>query len=101
MSALPALSEVVILQFGTESCAPCSAIKQRIDAWCRDYPEVQARYVPLEDFPELGAEYGIFSVPTILVFVQGKVTIRESGYFSLDEILQRTERYIQLLNAEA
>ncbi len=90
-------SDIVLFQFGTETCMPCGAIKQRIDEWNKEYPQVQSRYVPLDEFPELGAEYGIFSAPTILVFVQGKVTIRESGCFSLDEILQRTERYIQLL----
>ena len=39
-----------------------------------------------------------FSAPTVLVFVEGQLTIRESGYFSLDGILKRIERYIDLLD---
>lgn len=91
-------SRVVILQFGTAACAPCTAIKDRLDRWSKDHNMVETRYISLEDFPELAATFGIFSAPTVLVFVEGQLTIRESGYFSLDGILKRTERYINLLD---
>ena len=32
---------VVILLFGDESCAPCHALKQKIDRWHEDFPEVE------------------------------------------------------------
>ncbi len=90
-------SDVFILQPGTDTCMPCASIRRKIDEWNSRFPEVQTCYVSLEDHPEEAAEYGIFSVPAILVFVQGKLTIKESGYFSLEEVLLRTERYIDLL----
>lgn len=90
-------SEVLILQFGTRTCAPCVAIKEKIDYWNADYKNVICRYISIEDYPEIAAKQGVFSAPTILVFVEGKLTIRESGYFSLEDIFRRIERYIQLL----
>ncbi len=92
-------SQILILQFGSDTCAPCKAIRHRIDLWNEDLKgKVKSRYIPIEEFPELSAEHGIFSAPTILVYVMGKMTIRESGYFSLDEILSKIERYIELIN---
>ncbi len=96
---LPALlsqSKILLLQFGTRTCAPCEAIKQRIDQWLVSYPEIVTRYISIEDFPRLAAEYGVFSAPTLLVFVFEQLTIRESGYFSLEDVLQRLRRYIEL-----
>lgn len=90
---LPAL----ILQFGSSSCAPCTAIRQRIGKWMQEYPMVSYRYISIDDNPEIAAEYNIFSVPAVLVFIDGKLSICESGYFSLDDVLNRTERYIALL----
>ncbi len=91
-------SEILILQFGSDTCAPCKALRQRIDLWNEDLDEqIETRYIPIEEFPDISAEHGIFSAPTVLVYVMGKMTIRESGYFSLDEILGKIERYIGLI----
>lgn len=91
-------SEILILQFGSDTCAPCKALRQRIDLWNEDLDEkIETRYIPIEKFPDISAEHGIFSAPTVLVYVMGKMTIRESGYFSLDEILGKIERYIGLI----
>ncbi|MCR4746511.1 MAG: thioredoxin family protein [Lachnospiraceae bacterium] len=94
---LIAEKEIVIFQFGTETCAPCSAIKQKIDHWIENHKEIKSRYVSIEKFPEIAAEYGIFSAPTIVVFISGKLSIRESGYFSLDDIFKRIERYVEMI----
>ncbi|SFO10956.1 hypothetical protein SAMN05216351_103161 [Pseudobutyrivibrio sp. JW11] len=36
--------------------------------------------------------------PTVVVYVEGQVAIRESGYFSLDEIFAKLERLIELMS---
>jgi len=100
IAAVISSGSIVILQFGSESCAPCYAIKDRIDRWNEEHPKVSARYISLEERPEAAAEYSIFSVPAVLVFADGKLTVRESGVFSLDEILKRTERYMELMNGQ-
>ncbi len=40
---------------------------------------------------------GVFTVPTIFVYVDGKLTIQQSGYFSLNQVLDQIEKYEQLL----
>ena len=91
---------VQIVQFGAASCAPCTALEQKLAHWCRTHPAVDFLYVPLETCPAAAAQEGIFTTPAILVFVQGRMTLRESGYFSLEAILSRIERDLSLL-AEA
>ena len=91
---------VCVLQFGDEACRPCLALRNRMSQWLEKHSEATGRYINIRKFPKLSAQMGIFSVPIVLVYVGGSLTIRESGYFSLDEILRRSERYIQLL-AEA
>lgn len=87
---------VVLLQFTSPRCAPCTAIRQRILAWSQEKSGFQAYAVPIEDFPALCGQLGVFTVPTILVYVEGRLTLRESGYFSLDDLLQRIDRYLSL-----
>ncbi len=84
----------VLLQIGSEHCAPCHTISQKLDKWNQKNSNVEVRYVPIEKYPEMTAQMGIYSVPTILTYVDGKLYQRESGYFSLDQLLDRFTRMI-------
>ena len=88
---------VEIVQFGSAGCAPCTALKSKLEVWCRAHPGVMFWYVPLEACPELAAQAGIFTAPAVQIFVEGRLTIQESGYFSLEAIFARLERYLTLM----
>ena len=86
-------NQILILQFGSESCAPCKALQNRLKAWNQAHPVVCHAYVTVSQMPELCAQMGVFTVPAIFVYVEGKLTLQQSGYFSLDQI----EKYEYLL----
>ncbi len=90
-------NQILILQFGSESYAPCKALQNRIKTWNQDHPSVCHVYVTVSELSELCAQMGVFTVPTIFVYVEGKLTIQQSGYFSLDQVLEQIEKYEQLL----
>lgn len=88
---------VVIIQFGTETCAPCKAIREKLNAWGTDHPEVTIRYIPIEEYPEAAAQRNILSAPTVCLYLNGKPALQQAGYFSLEEFLDKTERYLSLM----
>ena len=90
-------NQIVILQFGSESCAPCKALQNRLKTWNQAHPAICHAYVTVSQVPELCAQMGVFTVPTIFVYVEGKLTIQQSGYFSLDQMLNQIEKYEYLL----
>ncbi len=92
-----ATNKAVILQFGTAACAPCAAIRLKLDRWGREHPEVLMRYISVEDHPMIAAQRGILSAPTVCLYILGKKALQESGYFSLDEFLDRTEKYLSFI----
>jgi thioredoxin 1 len=50
-----------------------------------------------KDDQELSAQMGVFTVPTVRFYMDGKLAVDESGYFSLDRMLDRMERYLKIL----
>lgn len=90
-------SKICILQFGDKSCGPCFALRTRIEKWLETHPEAEGRYIALRENMEISAQKGILSVPTITAYVCGKEVARESGFFSLDQILERVDRYTDML----
>ena len=87
---------VLLVQFGDMSCAPCQAIRQRLDAWLMEHPEMTARYAEISDHLPECAQLGIFSVPVLILYMDGAETVRVSGWFSLESFLKRAERLLSL-----
>ena len=80
--------------FGSESCAPCKAIKEKITIWSETHPQVFTGYISIDNDISLAAQENILGAPAILVFVEGKEAIRKIGYFSLEEVFTALNRYI-------
>ncbi|MBR3349792.1 MAG: thioredoxin family protein [Solobacterium sp.] len=91
-----AQSSLCVFLFGSKTCAPCAAIKRKIDEWMTDHPEAVSYYIDVEAFPEFSAQSGIYSVPSIRIFMDGIPVIEKSGYFSLEEIFQSISRLCDL-----
>ena len=80
--------------FGSESCAPCKAIKEKITIWSETHPQVFTGYISIDNDISLAVQENILGAPAILVFVEGKEAIRKIGYFSLEEVFTALDRYI-------
>ena len=88
-----------LFQFGMNNCAPCHSIKNKLKDYSETNEELEIYYVPCEQFQQLAAKLSIFTVPTILLYVEGKQTLKVSGYFSLEEVFMKIERYQMMLEA--
>ena len=92
--------DLLLVQFGSADCGPCLALRQKLSLWQERHGNVEALYVSTEQHPALAAQEGIFVVPTILFYVDGHCALRESGCFSLEQLLRQVERDLTLI-AEA
>lgn len=90
-------NRVVIMQFGNNSCAPCAAVMAKLEAWRKKHSEVPMYYIPVEEFPNLSAQHGIFFIPAVCLYIDGKCALKIAGYFSLEEFLKKTERYLSIM----
>lgn len=90
-------NKIVIFQYGSITCAPCHSLKYKLTEWQKENSNIEVYYIPIEDNIELAAQNGILSAPTIEVYIEGKLFVQRSGYFSLDEILNKVEKYKSIL----
>lgn len=86
-------NEAVLLYFSTPECNVCKILKPKLEALISDeFPEVKMGYVNCELLPEVAAQQRIFTVPTIVVILEGKEFIRKSRNISLSEFQKEIER---------
>ncbi len=88
----------VCLYLSTPECNVCKVLKPKvIEMIDSDFPEVNFCYVDLNEAKEISGQLSVFSVPTILVYFEGKETIRASRNMHLEELREQIERYYKMI----
>lgn len=98
LDGLISTSPALLLYFYNDSCAPCVALRPKIESMIRnEFPEMNHSYINAARFPALSASNGVFASPTIVVFFDGKETFRVSKFVSVDELAGRIRRYYDMI----
>lgn len=88
-------NDMLLVYFGSHLCSVCIAMMPKLEALLKKYPDIKAVKVEVEKMPELSANYNVFAVPVIILFIQGKETIREARIISLIGLEESIRRYYE------
>jgi thiol-disulfide isomerase/thioredoxin len=92
-----ATNNLVLAYFSGANCSVCHVLKPRIESiLAKSYPEVTFVEIKTENAPELAAQFSVFSVPVILLFIEKKEYMRESRTIDLVLFEQKLAKIIGL-----
>ena len=84
---------ITLVNFSAIWCGPCQMLEPVLDevAKTTDYKVIK---VDVDQAGDLAVEYEIRSVPTVIVFKNGKLADRLTGFMTKDEIMRKINKYL-------
>lgn len=76
----------VLVDFYATWCGPCKMMHPVIEEIAKENPNLKVIKVNVDSQEELAREYGIMSIPTIILFKDGKIIQKNIGFTSKDVI---------------
>lgn len=85
--------DLVMIIAKTHTCTTCQSITQILENNLKHYEKIEKYSIYVDDIDLFRGEHLIFSVPTILIFSNGKELLRESRYFNYEKIDRLIEMF--------
>ena len=87
-------TELVLVDFYAEWCGPCKIMKPRIlDVAERMGDDIKVIQINVDKEKELATRFRIASVPTLIIFKNGKQQWRQSGIISALALMKLLQEY--------
>ncbi len=76
-----------LVDFYADWCGPCKMIAPFIEEIANERDDITVGKVNVDDNADIAMKYNISSIPTLIVFKDGKEIARAVGYRQKDDIL--------------
>lgn len=81
-------NKTVLVDFFATWCGPCKMLAPVVEQFAESETNIKVVKVDVDEEPDLAMRFGISSIPTLLVFKDGKLADKQIGYRSLEQLKQ-------------
>ena len=90
----------VLLYFSGENCNVCHALRPKFkDLFDKHFPQLKQIYLDAHENPTISAHFGIFTVPTMIIFLDTREFIKEGRSVSLHQLKEKLMRPYNMMTS--
>lgn len=78
--------KIVLIDFYADWCGPCQMLSPIVDQVASEYEDLKVVKINVDEAQDLAINYGVISIPTLVVIKDGQETNRAVGLISKNAI---------------
>jgi thioredoxin 1 len=86
---------IALVDFSSSFCGPCARQMPILEQLADKHPDVKFFKVDISDCPETTSHYNIRSIPTLILFKDGKEVYTKTGLTSLIELESNLQKSLK------
>lgn len=89
--------KLAFLFISRPNCSVCQGLLPQVQELMEQYPKIHLGYINAEEVTEVAGNFSIFTVPVLLLFVEGKEYVREARIVHmqlLDEKIDKIYKHV-------
>ena len=79
--------KTVLVDFWADWCGPCRMLSPLVDQIAEEKTDIKVCKINVDDNHELAAQFKVMSIPTLIIFKEGKEVNRSLGAVPKNQIL--------------
>lgn len=83
---------ITVIDFWADWCGPCRAMAPQFERAAALRPHYRFAKVDVDAEPAVAAEYGIRSIPTLMVFLDGEPVAAQAGVVAAEQLVEAADR---------
>ncbi|NOU60265.1 thioredoxin family protein [Marinifilum caeruleilacunae] len=90
-------NESFYIYFSAPGCGVCEVLRPKLgEMFQNKFPKLKGFHIDTALQPEIAAQEGLFTNPSLLVFIDGQEVLRRSRAIGLDEVYDALNRYYEM-----
>jgi thioredoxin 1 len=78
----------VLVDFYADWCGPCKILAPILQDFSNERKDIKVLKVDVDSERELATKYGIYSIPTLIVFRDGQIVRQRSGFLQKQGLVE-------------
>ena len=78
----------VLVDFFATWCGPCKMLAPIVEKVASEHEDINVLKIDVDEVPDVAAKYGIRSIPTLILFEDGKAVDMKLGFMPEESVLR-------------